>query len=501
MKNKNVRIITDEESNYIHELILPLLGISEDEIEYSFESLKIVCSLPVSSTNANYEFNGVAYFENNGYILIDLEMLNGELNRWIYIEFKNKLSKEFAKLFSYLIKSYYTYGKEVLKRIVNNALIRERLNDLVLQKGLFSYVLDDLYFKNDWIDNLYKCLQRWSEKTYEGHNVCFGFLINPSIKAGTIKSESFDHFLEFVGEEYSAVFTDGITSIVEIDKECNYLGYHSILCQGESMPDNYEDVRLPIRFAQVIYKYVKGDKTGIFLLTNGDIIIAQKQRIAFVRRNGRWLNFSDKSFYNIINSYAKMGGNSNKLLNGIYCSCLDISFAHSGGLIAVVDENDKKWQDDLKGKKPIISKIDLIQEDDFVLFPRTLEDYYENESKRITKSHNLSKSVKNGQLKDLKKKVTKKRFLLEILKNDRDFLNIDRKLRADLSGLDGAIILNRDGKIIACGAIIANSAGSSGGGRGSAARTLSKYGGFAIKISTDGYIEAFFKEARIYSIK
>lgn len=28
-------------------------------------------------------------------------------------------------------------------------------------------------------------------------------------------------------------------------------------------------------------------------------------------------------------------------------------------------------------------------------------------------------------------------------------------------------------------------AGSSGGGRGSAARTLSKYGGFAIKISTD----------------
>ena len=81
------------------------------------------------------------------------------------------------------------------------------------------------------------------------------------------------------------------------------------------------------------------------------------------------------------------------------------------------------------------------------------------------------------------------------------FPEIDRKLRADLSGLDGAIILNTEGKIIACGAIIANNAGSSGGGRGSAARTLSKYGGFAIKISTDGYIEAFVNEARIYSIK
>ena len=118
------------------------------------------------------------------------------------------------------------------------------------------------------------------------------------------------------------------------------------------MPDNYDDVRLPIRFAPIIYQNVKEDKVGVFLLTNGDIIIAQKQKISFVRRNGRWLNFSSKAFYDIIKDYAKVDSSIGKLLNGIYCSCLDISFAHSGGLIAVVDEENKEWKNDLLSKKP-----------------------------------------------------------------------------------------------------------------------------------------------------
>lgn len=501
MKNQNVRTITEEEKNYIHELVLPLIGISDDEIEYAFKTLKIIRHLSISSIETDYEINGVGYVEKDNYLFIDLEIANAEINQCFSMHFKNKLTKETVKLFSYLIKSYYTYGKEILKKIVDNSLLREKLNELVLQKGLLAFVLDDFNFKNNWIDDLYKCLQRWSEKTYEGHNVCFGFLINPGAKASQIKSDAYDHFLEFIGEEYSAVFTDGITSVVEIDKECNFIKYHSILHQEKLMPDNYDDVRLPIRFAPIIYQNVKEDKVGVFLLTNGDIIIAQKQKISFVRRNGRWLNFSSKAFYDIIKDYAKVDSSMGKLLSGIYCSCLDISFAHSGGLIAVVDEENKEWKNDLLSKKPIVSVVDMICDDDVSMFPKTLEDFYEKEKQRIQNLRNVSKTVKNGLLKDLKKRITKKRYLIEILRNDRQFLNIDRKLRADLSGLDGAIILNKEGKIIACGAIIANKAGSSGGGRGSAARTLSKYGGFAIKISTDGYIEAFYKEARIYSIK
>lgn len=66
--------------------------------------------------------------------------------------------------------------------------------------------------------------------------------------------------------------------------------------------------------------------------------------------------------------------------------------------------------------------------------------------------------------------------------------------------MDGAAILNFDGSIISFGAIIQNDSGSYGGGRGAAAKKLSKYG-FAIKISTDGYVEVYINERIKYRIK
>ena len=66
--------------------------------------------------------------------------------------------------------------------------------------------------------------------------------------------------------------------------------------------------------------------------------------------------------------------------------------------------------------------------------------------------------------------------------------------------MDGATILNKKGDILAVGAIIQNESGSYGGGRGAAAKRLSKYG-MAIKISTDGYIEVYINENLKYKIK
>ena len=55
---------------------------------------------------------------------------------------------------------------------------------------------------------------------------------------------------------------------------------------------------------------------------------------------------------------------------------------------------------------------------------------------------------------------------------------------------DGAVVIDYDGKILAVGAIIKIEAGSSGGGRLAAAKTLSNYG-ISIKISNDGSIQGF----------
>ena len=72
----------------------------------------------------------------------------------------------------------------------------------------------------------------------------------------------------------------------------------------------------------------------------------------------------------------------------------------------------------------------------------------------------------------------------------RKFQELDRKFRQELIAIDGAVVVDYDVKILAVGAIIKIEAGSSGGGRLAAAKTLSNYG-ISIKISNDGSIQGF----------
>ena len=77
---------------------------------------------------------------------------------------------------------------------------------------------------------------------------------------------------------------------------------------------------------------------------------------------------------------------------------------------------------------------------------------------------------------------------------------------ADSSGnplsllIDGACIINSNEFVYSFGAIIQNDSGSTGGGRGSAAKKLLS-NGMTIKISTDGYIEVYLEQRKIYVIK
>ena len=66
--------------------------------------------------------------------------------------------------------------------------------------------------------------------------------------------------------------------------------------------------------------------------------------------------------------------------------------------------------------------------------------------------------------------------------------------------IDGATIIGYDGTIVAAGAIVQIEAGSIGGGRLAATKTLAKYG-VAIKISADGMMQAFTKDRKANSVK
>ena len=58
----------------------------------------------------------------------------------------------------------------------------------------------------------------------------------------------------------------------------------------------------------------------------------------FVKRNLHWLNFSYEAFCSAISQ--KNLKLSRALLSEVYATTLDVSFAHTGGIIAVVKDPD-----------------------------------------------------------------------------------------------------------------------------------------------------------------
>ena len=75
------------------------------------------------------------------------------------------------------------------------------------------------------------------------------------------------------------------------------------------------------------------------------------------------------------------------------------------------------------------------------------------------------------------------------------FQSMPRLQREEIAALDGAIVPDAAGVVLAAGAIVKVPGGSEGGGRRAAAKALSRLG-LALKVSADGTITAFTDEVR-----
>lgn len=361
------------------------------------------------------------------------------------------------------------------------------------QRGVINWLCSDKrYAKN--VEFLINSLEKWKDRTYEGKNVNFAFSIKIPEDDKNISEapeENVKNFCEFLNEEYSATFSDGVNSIIELDGNLRFLGYKSLTSLTQI---NHNFSVGPVRFADVLNNFYN-ERIGVMLLTNGDILLIQNKEIKVVKREGKWLNFSKEVFTSFISALiGKDDEQFIKLAGEIYLSALDVSFSHSGGIIAfgLEDKEDKLIKPDLyekyvsKGKKepkqkPVLHFIDnlLTKLSDYDSLIEQNKKYFDND--------------------DVRKRIRKREFIQRVA-GGRKFFDIDRKLRMELIAMDGATIIRENGNLLAVGAIIQNESGSYGGGRGAAARRLSQFG-FAIKISTDGYIECYKDGKKVFNIK
>lgn len=354
-----------------------------------------------------------------------------------------------------------------------NSAARDCAYKLAIQDGIAQWIFGST--DTETLGNFFALLEKWSVKTYEGKHVTLGFLVNPSSNEEPILP--FDELLSFLGDDSSAVLSDCIHSVLELDRECNLLGYHSIT-ESQNIPGCKQNENVPIRFVQAVQKFLPektseagSDKVGVFLLSNGDILLIKNGTTRFVKRNLQWLNLSRPAFENSLSASEMCTHMKQALLQSVYASVLDVSFSHTGGIIAIIDPSC------IEGLKA-----------DGILSP--------SDNLRVTiESDKICTPQAPPNAKIIRRKLLKKLIL------EKSFYELDRKLRCELIALDGAcIISSRGGTVFSFGAIIQNESGSATGGRSAAAKALSQYGA-AIKISTDGYIDVFVKGDLVYSIK
>jgi hypothetical protein len=314
------------------------------------------------------------------------------------------------------------------------ALYQERVISYAIELGLCKFLCAPEYVM---LAGILDGFENWSARTYEGRKPTFTIVVDFEDKQ--VVDKQHPSILDVLTEDFFAPLSNSVESGILISTQGAIIGYVSFL-EGELANNSYA----PSRFMSVA-NYAEKERVCFTLTNNGEVLIFKDKKLYFSKRNGGW------SYYNHDSTMRMMAGSSTAVKRAMYETILDVSFARTGGCLAAVALAHEKNLIKDGGRHP----DSTIKEADLLAHPASV------------KSRALGRLVQG-----------------------RRFQSLSRTLRKELVGIDGATILNYRGEVLAVGAIIKISGGSTGGGRLAATETLAPHG-TAIKISADGMVRAF----------
>ncbi len=355
--------------------------------------------------------------------------------------------EEMGKVLSLRTKEDYIKGLEnlIIEKAICKSLTNSTSNTLGLLLNMMSY---------------------WGQRTYEGRHVSLGFVVTKK-KMGAKTNPSL-HISKCLKRDFSVLLSDGESSFMEISGDgfvSDYVYYSKIVDDRLYAP--YKNLKLAT--------LATGSKIGVCLNEEGDILIFKDKSLLFAKRAGAWVCYSHEE---IVGKLSEHAGDYEEVRKAIYLSALDTSFNRTGGCIVHVNSMDS--QNVLKH----IDESDVHQKDGYDYIQQ-----YKIDQSFFAGLDENTKEIKSFESFLTEDKNSKTATLIKLI-GGRKFQDLDRKFRQELLAIDGATVIGYDGTILAVGAIIKIEAGSSGGGRLAAAKTLSNYG-ISIKISNDGTMQGF----------
>jgi len=306
----------------------------------------------------------------------------------------------------------------------------------VISDSISAFLSDNSSF----IHKLLITFSEWAQLTYEGQKIAISFGVeNQNSNDGDI---TFD---EICSEDFTKVLSNGHDTILVFSINGNFL-HHDVINNVEVLKDKY----YPIRFVNLA-GWSLNDRICLTLTRNGEILIFKDGNLLFAKRRGTWSYYLHDVVQRQFTNSALAKNTMLDLRREIYNTSLDLSFSKTGGCIGVFNLSlTKEGTEDL-----------IIEKERFKL---------------------------DSTIPKVK--------LLERVINNKPFNEIPRLLRQEIASIDGATVLNWQGHYIAAGVIVKVQGGSTSGGRIAATKALSKYG-LGIKISNDGYIEAYNRKQKI----
>ncbi len=356
----------------------------------------------------------------------------------------------------------------VMNNEITNPIYLQKLQHFIIEKALVESITET---GSDTIMGIITCLEKWSARTYEGFNVAMGIFVNLSSSPENENAVTYNDIIE---KDFFARLTDGVSSFVEFDKKGHLVSYVN-LKNAKSAP-----TVSPYVYDRVA-RSCNDKRVGIVLTASGDILIFYARQLMFAKRNGRWCVYSHDEVIRLL--YNNVSYTAKQIRRAIYNTALDCSFGYKGACIVYL--NKDKTREALVH----IDGADILSEEHFNIKKEIeLEEagklYNIQYAKRIKNDYDCSYEEFLERNNCIKTKAISK------IISGKKFFELDRTLLEELVAIDGAIIVDFDGTIIAVGAIIKIEAGSLGGGRLAATKCMAKYG-VAIKVSQDGVMQGF----------
>ena len=327
--------------------------------------------------------------------------------------------------------------------------------------------------------NILMNLESFSNRTYEGKRITFGIIINEKQECeNPVKNL---YFQDMMDHDFFSVLSNGVQSCVEFDKNGYYLGHmalEKLRFRPTISPYNY------ISFC----RYCDEARIGLVLTENGEVLLFKNRSLIYSKKRGVWSSYCHEEIITLLSN--RTSQSIKEIRKSIYFTALDVAFSGTGGCLVYLN---KEYTEQALGH---IDIDDILCEKHYEIKRGQLS---ELPKKRGKKEAGIDYSNVNYAEYVEKYEKTKTSSLKATIAG-RKFHELNRKLREELASIDGATIVDGDGTIIACGAIVRIDAGSTGGGRLAASKTLGRYG-VAVKISQDGTMQAFMQDKKNKTVK